>query len=88
MSQLTRFETDQDDLPPTNHHSVIERAVLIALERRFPGLIDEIAADIDAEATQLKIVRLRGPRPAPAAARAADIARRWIEILALARRGT
>lgn len=51
-------------MPPPSVGRCLDGAILRALERRWPGIIEEIAMDLEGETSLSLVARLRSPRVA------------------------
>jgi hypothetical protein len=57
-------EEHMPQLPPPSEPLVVLAVALRNLERRMPGLMDDVLADLETECLRSEIVRLRGPKVA------------------------
>lgn len=66
-----------DALPASHAAMHLHGHLLAVLEKRLPGISDELVVSLEDEALQREIIRLRGPREAPDSARARKDALAW-----------
>lgn len=82
MSAVESVHTDGGDLPPFDHHTVIERSLLLALERRLPGITIEARDIAESSCLSTQAIRIRGPRVAPQIRKSIELGARWLAIAA------
>ncbi len=73
---------DVRSLPDPSWLAALVGAMLRSMERREPGIVDEMLVSLEDDLAKAAIIRLRGPRQAPEVAAAHAEAHAWLSTFA------
>lgn len=71
--------TEESTLPPPSVPLHVLAHIMFVLERRDPGVLDDLLTSLENEAAQMSVIRLRRPREAPELAANRLVALEWVE---------